>query len=116
MVNCEATESSKVRTTNLSGIGSSALAFVALKSANMRIARMRVNLFMAQKNRAQASAACSKLSRDSGFRGGLLLRFGRDFLAFDPGLAAFAFLGFVMLLSHISLLCGIDSVVYQAAI
>jgi hypothetical protein len=39
--------------------------------------------------------------------------FGVGFFAFEVSLAATTFLDFVMLLSHISLLCGIDSVVYR---
>ena len=43
----------------------------------------------------------------------LRFRFRVGFLAFQIGFAAETFLGFIVLLSHISLLCGIDSVVYR---
>ena len=42
-----------------------------------------------------------------------LFRFCGGFFTFQIGVATPAFLDFVMLLSHISLLCGIDSVVYR---
>jgi hypothetical protein len=45
--------------------------------------------------------------------GGGFFGFGADFFAFEVSLAATAFLDFVMLLSHISLLYGINSVVYR---
>jgi hypothetical protein len=56
------------------------------------------------------------LSFGRGLGLGLGLGFGRGFLAFHPGITAAAFLNFVMLLSHISLLCEIDSVLYRHGI
>ena len=48
-----------------------------------------------------------------GFGFGFGLGLGESFLALKVGFAAAAFLDFVMLLSHISLLCELDSVVYR---
>ena len=48
-----------------------------------------------------------------GLGGRFRFRFGRGFFALDVGVATAAFFNFIVLLSHNSLLCEIDSFLYR---